>query len=294
MLIPTDEPLDVASTLESGQTFRWHRCEAEEPRDDVWFEGVVFENFVRLRRHREGIEFTCGPDSEDSMAEPLRSYLRLDDDLGTIYRTLAVDERISAAVDRYHGLRIARQDPWECLVTFICSANSNIPRIATNVRDMAITFGRTLDLGVEEHHAFPTPDAVADAGETALRALGLGFRAKYVASAAKIVASGDVDLFALREASYDEALETLVALPGVGDKVANCVMLFSLDKLDAFPVDVWIHRALVDWYPDEGANGKPLPRAAMRSWAQERFKPYAGYANQYLFHDRRLQGRKSG
>ena len=255
MLIPTNEPCDVASTLESGQTFRWHRCE-EGTGDDVWFEGVVFENVVRLRKHPEGIEFTCEPDSEESMAGPLRDYLRLDDDLDAIYRTLAGDERISAAFERYRGLRIARQDPWECLVTFICSANSNIPRIATNVRDMASAFGRTLDVGVGEHHLFPTPDALADAGETALRALGLGFRAKYVASVAKIVANGAVDLFALREASYDEALDALVDLPGVGDKIANCVMLFSLDKLDAFPVDVWIHRALVDWYPDEVANGR--------------------------------------
>ena len=294
MLIPANEPLHVSSTLESGQTFRWCRWEVPDGTGgDPWFEGVVFENVVRLRRRPEGIEFTCEPGSEDSVSGLLRSYLRLDDDLDAIYRTLSVDERVSAAVERYRGLRIARQDPWECLVTFICSANSNIPRIAANVRDMASAFGRPLNTGVDEHHAFPTADALADAGETALRGLGLGFRAKYVASVADIVARGDIDLFALREAPYDAALEALVALPGVGDKVANCVMLFSLDKLDAFPVDVWIHRALVDWYPDEVVNGKPLPKSAMRSWAQERFRPYAGYANQYLFHDRRRQGRKS-
>ena len=139
----------------------------------------------------------------------------------------------------------------------------------------------------EVRSAFPTPDALADAGEQKRRDLGLGFRAKYVAAAAERIARGDVDLYSLREATYDEALEALVELPGVGDKVGNCVLLFSLDKPRAFPVDVWIDRALREWYPE--VVEQKLTRKAMRPWAQEYFGAYAGYANQYLFHGRRLQ-----
>ena len=124
-----------------------------------------------------------------------------------------------------------------------------------------------------------------------LRDLRLGYRAEYIVSAARAVADGKLDLMALREDSYEAALETLLSLDGVGDKVANCILLFSLDKLEAFPVDVWIERALQEWYLD-GA-GQKLSRKNMRLWARDYFGPYAGYANHYLFHDRRLQGKTS-
>ena len=276
--------------MESGQTFRWLRQDPSLPGQGQWYHGVVFNNVVKLRQTSAGIEFSSAPDDEATVRPLLVDYLRLEDDLEAIYSSITIDERMSAAVDRYRGMRLVRQDPWECLVSFICSANSNIPRITTNVRDMCTSFGRPVNLGDFEAHTFPSPQALADAGEQALRDLGLGFRAKYVAAVAKIVANGEADLFALREATYADTLEALTALPGVGDKVANCVMLFSLDKLDSFPVDVWVHRILEEWYLGH-LNGK-LSRAKMRPWAQEHFGPYAGYANQYLFHARRLEGRR--
>ena len=188
-------------------------------------------------------------------------------------------------------MRVLRQEPWECLVSFICSANNNIPRITRNVGDIASAFGSPILDGTSCPNAFPTADRLAEAGEPALRELGLGFRARYVAAAAERVARSQIDLFGLREASYQEALDALMELPGVGDKIANCVLLFSLDKLEAFPVDVWIDRALREWYfTDSKAQ---VTRGYMRAWAQERFGRYAGYANQYLFHQRRLQGRDS-
>ena len=138
-------------------------------------------------------------------------------------------------------MRLLRQDPWECLVAFICSANNNIPaHQSANVESMCESFGRPLALDGRVRNTFPSAEALSEAGEQPLRELRLGFRAKYVAAAAETVAAGRIDLFALREASYEETLAELTTLPGVGDKVANCVMLFSLDKLEAFPVDVWI------------------------------------------------------
>ena len=292
MLIPFTGPLDLVSTLESGQAFRWRREETNGSTiGGHWYNGVIFNNIVRLRRLPEGVEFTSSPDDEPSLAPLVRDYLRLDDDLDDVYRTINVDQRMDNAIGSYHGLRLVRQDPWECLVSFICSSTSNIPRISGNVEDMSTHFGQPVALGNQVRGAFPGPEALASAGEGALRKLGLGFRAKYVAAVAQQAAEGRLDVFALREVSYGEALEALTALPGVGDKVANCVLLFSLDKLEAFPVDVWIHRVLQEWYLD---RSRKLSRSEMRLWAQDYFKPYAGYANQYLFHNRRLLGKGSG
>ena len=293
MLIPYDQPFDLPSTLESGQAFRWRRTDGSDDGPERWYQGVIFGNVVRLRRLDGAIEFSSQPDDETTMAPLLRDYLRLSDDLEAIYASIDVDEHISGAIDRFRGLRLIRQEPWECLVSFICSSNSNIPRISANVEDVSRRLGSPIEVSGGQAYAFPTPEALAEAGEAPLRELGLGFRAKYVAATARTVAGGGVDLFALREAPYEDALAVLTGLPGVADKVANCVMLFSLDKLEAFPVDVWVDRVLREWYTDRmSANGrKKLTRREMRPWAQGYFREYAGYANQYLFHDRRLQGK---
>ena len=289
MLILFGQRLDLSHTLESGQAFRWVRGRSSGPDWGQWFSGVVFSNAVKMRQVPEGVEFHCAPDDESTLEPLVRDYLRLHDDLEAIYRSINIDDRIKSATALYPGMRILRQDPWECLVSFICSATSNIPRISANVEDMATHFGRQIRSSHRVRHAFPTPEGLAEAGEERLRQLGLGFRARYVAAVARMVADGEVDLFALREASYDDALDALVLLPGVGDKVANCVLLFSLDRLEAFPVDIWIERALQEWYI--GGAGKKLSSRDMRRWAQDYFGPYAGYANQYMFHGRRLQGK---
>ena len=284
MQIDFESTYDLESTLECGQAFRWRR-------EGDWYGSVIFNNNVKIRRNQKGVEFRCSPDDELALEPLLRGYLRLEDDIDAIYATINRDEYIGESIKRFPGMRILRQEPWECLVSFICSANSNIGRISTNVEDISTRFGRAIRANGDVRHTFPTVDVLAEAGEQPLRDLGLGFRAKYVSATARIIADGGLDLYALREASYDEALESLVALPGIGDKVANCIMLFSLDKLEAFPVDVWIDRALREWYPT--VVEKKLTKKAMRPWAQDYFGRYAGYANQYLFHGRRLQGKKT-
>ena len=282
MLIPVDGPFALAPTLESGQAFRWRGS------GDV-FEGVVFGNVVKVRQTDDGVEFTCGPDDEKHLAPLLSDYLGLGADLPAVYGSMSHDPRVSGAIDRYRGMRILRQDPWECLVCFICSSASNIPRISRNVEDICASFGRPIPADGSTRRTFPTPHELAEAGERRIFELGLGYRAAYLAKTAKAVADGAVDLMSLREEAYGDALSALTALDGVGDKVANCVMLFSLDQTSAFPVDVWIKRALQEWYSDAGVNKMSLPK--MRLWAQQYFGEYAGYANQYLFHDRRLLGR---
>lgn len=280
MLITIEKSFNLAATLESGQAFRWHK------NGDV-YQGVVFGNVIEIRRVPEGIEFSSFPDAENDLAPFLFDYLGLNVDLMSVYQAISVDEHIGESIARYDGMRILRQDPWECLVGFICSSASNILRISRNVEDISIAFGQPIG-GSLERYSFPTPEDLAEAGEKRIFRLGLGYRAAYLAKTARAVAEGDLDLIGLRESPYGHALEALVTLAGVGDKVANCVLLFSLDKPEAFPVDTWIIRVLREWYLD-GVLPNSLPK--MRSWAQDYFGPYAGYANQYLFHDRRLRGR---
>ena len=276
-----DQPLDLESTLFSGQAFRWRRV-------DGWYRGVAFGNVIRIRRTGGGLEVAAHPDAAADLWPLLADYLGLNAELERIYGSISADSRIRAAIERYRGMRVLRQDPWECLMSFICTSASNIPRISQNIESICQAFGRPIrGSGGEPAHAFPTPEELAGTTEAGVKDLGLGYRAAYLVSTARTVAEGAVDLMALREAPYEEALEELTSLDGVGDKVANCVLLMSLDKPEAFPVDTHIDQRLREWYLD----GSKLNRVKMRMWAQEYFGPHAGYANHYLFHDRRLQAR---
>ncbi|MCY4529484.1 MAG: DNA glycosylase [Chloroflexi bacterium] len=276
------QPFDFENTLLSGQAFRWRKRES-------WYEGVILGHIVRVCEVEGGIAFATADDDGAVTASRLRDYFSLDIDLQEVYSALSRHEALQESLGRYRGMRVLRQDPWETTLSFLCAQNSNVLRITRNIEDMCRTFGSRISLGDLTRHAYPTPEALAEAGEQALRALGLGYRARYVVSVAQKVARGDVDLTALRDASYADALETLMTLDGVGDKVANCIMLFSMDKPQAFPVDTHIRQVLRDRYP-RARRVKSSDIRRVRAWAQEYFAPYAGYANHYLFHSRRVEG----
>ena len=296
MELSIGQPFDLASSVLSGQAHRW----LPDPSGGGWHWGVIQDNLIKIRQHASpttghppvGVEVYSSPTVELERMEGLLSgYFRLDDDVEAIYCDITKDSRVAEMVNKYRGLRLLRVEPWECLVSFICSANSNLARIQANMEAMSDAFGQPLTLDGYVRHTFPTPERLADAGEASLRALGLGFRAPYVAQAAVRVAGGDLLLESLRKMPYPEAKEQLMELPGVGPKIADCVLLHSLDKLEAFPIDVWVRRALWEWYfpsedPEQGQ--KPPPDRAMLEWALEHFGPYAGYAELYLFHGRRL------
>jgi N-glycosylase/DNA lyase len=275
--LAVDQPLDLGVTLGSGQSFRWRL------NDDGAWTGVLGHDMVRLRAVEGGLLVESGPTPPEKLTDALAAYLRLDDDLPAIQRHLAEDGRVGEAIAAYPGLRVLRQDPWETLAAFILSQNSNIPRIAGTIEAIAQRFGDPVEQMGASGHTFPSPVRLAEAGEKALRELGCGYRAPYLSGAAAMVASGEVRLDRLRRASYQEAQEALLAILGVGEKVADCVMLFALDQMDAFPVDRWIRRALEEWY----APGIAMTYPQARAWALEQFGPLAGYANQYLFWGRR-------
>ena len=283
-------PFDLAMTMECGQAFRWRQVASPDIGDH--FEGVIFGNLVRAKQEGSTIVFASEPDPPSAFRPILEDYLGLNHDLDAIYSAMDEDPVLAPLIQKYPGLRILRQDPWECLVSFICSANNNIKRISQNVEDISSTFGRRIPVSNGENRwAFPAPDALAAAGEQAFRDLRIGYKAEYIDRTAQIVATGEIDLFSLREASFEDALDAVTGLPGVADKIGNCVTLFSLDKLESFPVDVHIERAVEREYGPR-YEGKPLSKKRMREWAQDRFGPHAGYANQYLFFDDLLEGRQ--
>lgn len=181
--------------------------------------------------------------------------LRIQDDLEDIYRHIGKDEHISRAIEKYKGLRITKNDPWETLVCFICSINSNIPSIRRNVQSLMHN-GRVM-----------SPEEIA---KLDLKKYSLGFRGKYLKQTAKLVAQNGLEL----SRNYHHAHAELQELPGVGPKVADCVLLFGFGHLQAFPVDVWIQRAVEKLYG---------VKKNVREWAHDYFGDYAGYANQYLY-----------
>ncbi len=284
MQLAIEQPFDLAESLESGQAHRWRKL------GDGWYSGVLGRRLIHIRQNPAGAEYRAAgwegcPGATNAL---LHSYFRLDDDIHAIYADICRDRRVAEMVARYPGLRILRQEPWECTVAFICSATSNIPRIHQNMEAMADRLGEPLELDGEVRHTFPSPESLASAGEGFLRELGLGFRAPYVIAAARRVCDGELDLDELIRLPYPETKARLMDCYGIGAKIADCIAVFSLEKLAAFPVDVWVRRALAEWYfPMQ----KKPPDRAMVEWAQEYFGQYAGYSQQYLFHGRRKAGR---
>lgn len=194
-------------------------------------------------------------------------------------------------VERYRGMRILRQDPWECTVAYLCSANNNIPQISRLVERISDKFGKSVELDGEVRKIFPRPERLArDDAESALHGMKLGLnRAANISLAARSVSSGAINLRDLRNQPYAKAKREIRNLPGVGHKISDCIALFSLDNLDAFPVDVHIGRALASWVDCPFRQGETRlgnrQYAELVSWAQQHFGEYAGYAGQFMFCD---------
>lgn len=274
---------DLAATLTSGQAFRWRRM------DGAW-EGVVAGRWVRLRQEQNFIRAETAVPVEDW--DWLRHYLQLDVNIGKIFETFPPDEPMQNSVQSCAGLRLLRQKPWECLASFICSSTKQIVQIQQIIALLCRRFGEPLAVpaGHEPVHSFPDFGRLAEVSESALRECKLGFRAPYLLASARKLRDGEVDLTALHGMTLEEARAQLLQLPGVGLKIADCVLLFGYGFQRAFPVDVWIMKALRQLYfPKRRVN-----LARLRRFSQTHFGPHSGYAQQYLFHYMRTKGKALG
>jgi N-glycosylase/DNA lyase len=272
--LPGTAGIHLGRTLASGQAFRWRWCLDAEAGDVA--AGVVGRRVLRVCQHEEGVRLVS-PETPDAQ-ESLRRYLGAAPQghgLDEVERALAGDPVLARILPHTRGLAILAQDPWEVLISFIISQNNNIPKIARSIERLARALGEPLGTA----YAFPSPARLAAAHPRTLRACLLGYRAPYVRAAARLVAEGRLDLDALRRAPEGDAREALLRIPGVGEKVGDCVLLFGLGHTTAFPVDVWVRRAVERLY----LGGRRRTLRQIRAFARARWGPLAGYAQQHLF-----------
>lgn len=273
---------DLAATLGCGQAFRWQR------RYDRWL-AVVDAHWVELRQAGDQI-FARAADPQTGWRW-LENYLQLQLDLAAVLATFPDDEPMRRAVITCRGLRLLRQPTWECLASFILSSTKQIVQIRQIVGELCTRHGnlvRTPELE-SPAFAFPRAEQIATLSERELRDCRMGFRAPYLLAAAQAVDSGELDLAALPELGLEEARARLLALPGVGPKITDCVLLFACGFPTAFPVDVWVMKALRQSY----FRNRRVSLARLRKFSTTHFGPHSGYAQQYLFHSLRLsEGKK--
>jgi len=257
-------------TLRCGQVFRWQK------RGDEWI-GIVKDSVVSIKQKGDILVAKSNLTPED-----IASYFRLDDDMENIYEHISKDKLMKEVIARYRGLRLVRQDPWECLISYVCSINNRIPQIEHMIQNLSARFGEEIYDGV---YGFPGPERLADASHDELKKCKLGFRVDWILDIAKKVCEGELQLEKLRDMDYQSAKRELLKVNGVGDKVADCVLIYSLDKLEAFPVDVHIRRVVQREYLKNGR----ISDKRIGEWARQYFSEYAGYAQQYLFHYERTK-----
>jgi N-glycosylase/DNA lyase len=293
--VPVEEfagGVDLQATVESGQSYLWGREDGrmyDQPNahgGDAWYYSVLpatetetnEPEVLRARQADGRFEWEA---STPNAFERLEELLRLDDDLDAIIEATPEDSLIDEAYERYRGLRLVRDPPVGCLISFICSAQMRVSRIYDMQRALAETYGETVTFDGETYHAFPTPSQLAATTEGDLRDLSLGYRAPYVQRTAEMVADREADPNEARGLEYEAARESLTRFVGVGEKVADCILLFSLGYLEAVPLDTWIRTAIEDHYPHcERGNYTDTSRAIREQFGSE----YAGYAQTYVFH----------
>jgi N-glycosylase/DNA lyase len=267
LTLSASQPFNLDKTLSCGQVFRWVEVGG-------WWTGIVGEQLIRIRQEGDIITW------EGTDESFIRHYFSLDLDLPAILSGIDRDPVIHQAIEECRGLRIIRQPPWECLVSYIIATFTNIPSIKRRITLLCREFGTEIRLDGIAHFSFPTPDALAGAEECEVRACSLGYRAPFLCHVAQEIKANPGWAGTIRDMPYETARTELMHYRGVGRKVADCVLLFGFGRLEAVPVDVWIERIIRQHYlePGEKANYEYL-----RRYAQGYFGPFAGYAQEYLF-----------
>ena len=259
LIVKNIECLNIALSLDCGQAFRW-RVE----NDNIWC-GVVKNKYLKIKQNENNIIFYDTTEEEFNLI--WKEYFDLERDYASILSSY--DEKsLNSACEAYNGIRILKQDEWEAICSFIISANNNIPRIKGIIERLCENFGER----VGERFSFPTPEKIAELEVSDLEIIRAGFRAKYILDAAKKISTKEVDIEEIKNMSFEDAKKELLKIKGVGEKVAQCALLYGFGRLEAFPQDVWVKRIVSELYPD----GLP-----------ECIKGTEGIAQQYLFHWRR-------
>jgi len=288
---------DLEKTLNSGQVFHWKKIDNE-------FIGTVGDVAISVQQNADALKVRAGGSQLDcfkqsstrgrehdrrSLGRIVAHYFALDHPLAGICASFPKDEVMKAAQKFCRGLRIIRQPKWECLATFICSSMKQVAHIRQISLALRERFGESRRIDNHTIFTFPSAERIAVSSEKELQKCALGYRAKNLLATARLVTTGDVDLERMSAMADVELRAKLCELPGVGAKVANCVMLFAYERLRAFPIDIWIERVLREKY---FPRARKLNAARLHAFTQEYFGEHGGYAQQYLFHHARMSKSK--
>ncbi|SES68766.1 N-glycosylase/DNA lyase [Methanococcoides vulcani] len=271
------EDLDLDFTLDCGQVFRWDK-------DGDWWTGVVNGAVARISQDPETGDLLVDSSLDEDF---FYHYFRLDDDLPAIFEQIDKDEHMDIAIRKYHGLRLIRQDPWECLISYMLATASNIPRIKKNISMLSAMFGEELEDGL---YSFPKAEDLAATCCDELCECKMGFRTSRIIKAANVVVTGDIVLEDLFRLDYQTAKKELMSLEGIGEKVADCILLFAFDKMEGFPVDTHVEKIVRTYYGNDPFFEGKITKTKIGNWGRHYFGKYCGYAQQYLFYQKRLEG----
>ena len=279
-ILEKQKSFEVKHIFECGQCFRWNQ------QKDGSYIGVVKQGVIQVKQQGEEIRF-CGICSEDLKSIVTR-YFDLNNDYEHIKQSLSqIDDFMKTSTNFGKGIRILQQDLWECIISFIISANNNIPRIKKIIERISKEYGAKLEFEGKEYYLFPTPKELAKATQEDLRRCGLGFRDKRVFHTTKMILEKEVNLQQIeRLDSTEQMRQELLKLEGVGPKVADCILLFALKRFDVFPMDVWVRRVMNELYLHQENEEKVKPKI-VNQLASEKFQGMAGLAPQYLFYWKR-------
>ena len=262
--------IDIDNSINSGQVFLWKKIKKN------WY-GIDGQNILKINQGGE----------IESIQNTKTDFFRKNDDIQKIIKSISKDKTVKKAIRQYEGLRLFNQDPFQCMISFIISSNSNIQKIKDSLEKISKKFGTKLMVQNEEFYLFPRPEKIAKSSINEIKTCGVGYRAPFIKEAAKMVTSKKINFEYLKNSDYNEAKRNLRLIPGVGNKVADCIMLFSLNKLDAFPLDTWMIKILEKYYSNEfHIETKTITEKQyeiLHKKIVDYFGPYCGYAQQFLF-----------
>ena len=262
--------IDIDNSINSGQVFLWKKIKKN------WY-GIDGQNILKINQGGE----------IESIQNTKTDFFRKNDDIQKIIKSISKDKTVKKAIRQYEGLRLFNQDPFQCMISFIISSNSNIQKIKDSLEKISKKFGTKLMVQNEEFYLFPRPEKIAKASINEIKTCGVGYRAPFIKEAAKMVTSKKINFEYLKNSDYNETKRNLRLIPGVGNKVADCIMLFSLNKLDAFPLDTWMIKILEKYYSNEfHIETKTITEKQyeiLHKKIVDYFGQYCGYAQQFLF-----------
>lgn len=260
-------------TLECGQCFRWKKI-------DEYYVGVIKDRVLKIRQSENKLYVRSNNYNE--LEKVVRDYFELNKDYKEIENRISkVDEYVKKAVNNTSGLRHIKQDFFETIISYIISANNNIPRISKSVNEISKRYGKEIELDGEKYYLFPTPEELIDVTIDEYRECGVGFRDKYIYNTVKKINNGEINLEEMQKMNTKDLRNLLLTFMGIGPKVADCILLFSCSRQEVFPIDVWVERVMKRLYFDN----KEVSKKEILKYADENFGKDAGIIQQHLFYN---------